>query len=163
MSVKDCTATLRISGDNLVVAFTVLDQFDVGIEAGQTVTFSILRLSDLKYWNVLNNKFDLPSEPALINAPHDADGVYEKALSGGYVANEDNYRIHSLATGAYSGDASFVFSLNNDKILSAIQAALALGNTNLKNISTLNNDVLGLKRDIKLLIASNERMKKGRL
>lgn len=117
---------LRIDGDDLVVSFSLIDSNNDAIIAAQNISFSILRLSDNNYYNVLSNDFDLASEPSLINAPHVDDGVWECTLTNGYATRHDNYRIHIEAAGPYTGNYGFVKSLNLDTLLSQFASTLGV-------------------------------------
>jgi len=112
----DTGSALRVAdnGTDLVFAVTVVDGLDVAIISGQTITFSALKLSTMKYWNILTTAFDEDAEPDLIDAPHVEDGVYQYSLANGYIPKKDNFRFHIVAAGEYTADFGFVNSLNNN-------------------------------------------------
>lgn len=117
---------LRIDGNDLIVSFSLVDSSNLAITSGQTIEFSIIRLSDDNYWNTGTNAFDLASEPSLISASHIGNGVWEYTLTNGYATRHDNYRIHIEAAGPYTGNYGFVKSLNLDTLLSQFASTLGV-------------------------------------
>jgi len=156
---------IEVDGNNLVLSACVITLLDVGVtpSSGQTVKFSLLKRSTLKFWNVLTGEFDLDDEPTLISLVHVANGEYEKVLTGAFKPVDDIFRYHILSTGIHTGDFGGSNSLQIKDLLNCCRANTAIAVKNSSEIITLKNDTAKTRNDLRLLIASNERLQKGRL
>jgi hypothetical protein len=92
----DLTNVIRNEGNNLNIAFPILDINGVFVNAGAPQGFqtNIQRLSDLNWWNSGTNAFDLGAEPGLITGSEiGSTGIYEYILVNGFNGTSFDYIV----------------------------------------------------------------------
>jgi len=147
---------------DIFVGAAIVDEDHNAVIAGQTLTFNIKEKSSGLWWNIATTAFDLVAKPAAINAPQDGTtGIYEITLAGAYDETKFNYQVHIVAAGIIAQDFSVNgFLLSGAAGITSVLAAIgALGNGD----AAIKDEMLNIKRDLKLLTAATERLKKGRL
>jgi len=111
-----------------------------------------------------------PGEPALFSVPETLivasnTGKYETTLIGaGAVVGSRPVSVHILNTGKDKTDMYYIDYIDNSELIQECCDVIVASVVNiLGGITKLRKDAEGNKLDLRLLIASTERMKKGRL
>jgi len=88
---------LRLSGTDIIIGVSVLDNDGNSVTASQVVEVSIQRKSDDKWWT--GAAWATGAEPAMVNAPQvGTTGIYEYTLTAGFDDNTPYYTVHIEGT-----------------------------------------------------------------